>query len=153
PALSDTTKIFCKFWRICRNFQKKLDTKMNWMDRALTLAQEAANKGEVPVGAVLVLDGRIVGEGCNQRETQHDPLGHAELIAIAGAARSLESWRLLNCELYVTLEPCPMCLAACQQARVQRVVYAAQDPKGGALSLGYSMHEDVRTNHRFEVEY
>lgn len=102
---------------------------------------------------MVALDGKIIGEGRNAREARRSPLAHAEIDAIAEAAKQLGAWRLLGCELWVTLEPCPMCLAAAQQARVARVIYGAQDPKGGALSLGYRLHEDTRTNHRFEVEY
>jgi tRNA(adenine34) deaminase len=105
------------------------------------------------VGAIDVRDGQIVGEGWNRRESEQDPLGHAELMAIRAAAARLGSWRLTGCELHVTLEPCPMCLAACQQARLTRVIYGTADPKGGALSLGYCLHEDPRTNHRFPVEH
>ena len=122
------------------------------MKLALELAKRAGAEDEVHVGAVVLLDGKVVGEGYNRREQDHNPVAHAEVLAIQAAAEKLGSWRLENCELYVTLEPCPMCLAACQQARMQRVVYAASDPKGGALSLGYRLHEDPRTNHRFAVE-
>jgi tRNA(adenine34) deaminase len=123
------------------------------LPEALELAKKAAAEDEVPVGAVVVQDGKIIGRGYNRRETDQNPLSHAELEAIRDAARSLGSWRLERCTLYVTLEPCPMCLAACQQARVERVVYGARDPKGGALSLGYKLHEDARTHHRFTVDY
>lgn len=122
------------------------------MQQALDLAREAARQDEVPVGAVVVKDGTVIGRGYNRREQNQDPLGHAELDAIREAARTLGSWRLEGCELYVTLEPCPMCLAACQQARIRRVIYGANDPKGGALSLGYKVHEDSRTHHRFTVD-
>jgi tRNA(adenine34) deaminase len=122
------------------------------MDQALELARKAASEDEVPVGA-LVLDpeGRIIGSGYNRREQDHDPCSHAEIHAIQAAARHLQSWRLTECTLIVTLEPCPMCLAASQQARLKQVIYAATDPKGGALSLGYRFHEDPRTHHRFLV--
>jgi tRNA(adenine34) deaminase len=123
------------------------------MEAALELAQNAAALDEVPVGAVVVHQGKIVGRGLNRREQDHNPVAHAEILAIQEAAKNLNSWRLVDCTLYVSLEPCPMCLAACQQARVTEVVYGAKDPKGGALSLGYSLHEDVRTNHRFSVKY
>jgi tRNA(adenine34) deaminase len=126
---------------------------MNPMQEALALARVAAGEDEVPVGAVVVHEGQIVGKGYNRREADHNPVAHAEILALQEAARQLGSWRLIDCTLYVTLEPCPMCLAACQQARVARVVYGAQDPKGGALSLKYPLHEDVRLNHRFAVEY
>lgn len=114
----------------------------------------AAKRDEVPVGAVIVsADGKVLARAYNLREHQHNPVAHAEVLAIQKAARKLKSWRLLDCTLYVTLEPCPMCLAACQQARLTRVVFGATDPKGGALSLGYRLHEDQRTNHRFKVEH
>ncbi len=124
------------------------------MESALDLAREAALLDEVPVGAVVVelKTGRIVGRGMNRRETRHDPVGHAEIEALQDAARNLQSWRLVDCALVVTLEPCPMCLAAAQQARIDRLIYSAEDPKGGALSLGYLLHEDARTNHRFSVQ-
>jgi tRNA(adenine34) deaminase len=121
------------------------------MDRALALAAQAAALDEVPVGAVILKDGRIVAEGFNQRETKHDPMSHAEVEAIRVASAALQSWRLEGCTLVVTLEPCPMCLGALQQARIEQVVYGASDPKGGALSLGYRLNEDPRTNHRFTV--
>lgn len=120
-----------------------------WMTEALTLAAQAEAGGDVPVGAVIVREGKIVGRGYNRREQDEDPCGHAEIVAIREAARAAGHWRLIDCTLVVTLEPCPMCLAACQAARVSAVVYGAEDPKGGALSLGYKLHEDERTNHRF----
>jgi len=94
-----------------------------------------------------------VGRGYNLREQKQDPLAHAEMIAIQDAAKNLGSWRLNGCALFVTLEPCPMCLAASQQARVETIYFGALDPKGGALSLGYRLHEDSRTNHRFSVNH
>jgi len=125
----------------------------NYLEKALELAHEAALDDEVPVGAVIVHDDKIVGEGRNTREKEQNPLRHAELIAIENAARSIGSWRLIDCDLYVTLEPCPMCLAACQQSRIRKVVYGAKDEKGGAICLGYHIHENPRVNHRFEVVY
>ena len=122
-----------------------------WMQEALFLAQKAASEDEVPVGAIVVYQNRIIGRGYNRREQIQDPLAHAEIMAIQEAAKALGSWRLVDCTLVVTLEPCPMCLAASQQARVQEVIYGTSDPKGGALSLGYRLHEDRRTNHRFSV--
>ena len=121
------------------------------MNEALNLALQAAAEDEVPVGAVVVYEGKIIGRGYNRRERDHNPISHAEIEAIIQATRALGSWRLSDCQLVVTLEPCPMCLAACQQARVDEVVYGAVDPKGGALSLGYRLHEDSRMNHRFLV--
>ncbi|NDD90676.1 nucleoside deaminase [bacterium] len=124
------------------------------MQSALELARQAASLDEVPVGAVVVelSTGRIIGRGLNRRESRSDPLGHAEIEALQEASRALQSWRLIDCALVVTLEPCPMCLAAAQQSRVSKLIYSAEDPKGGALSLGYRLHEDVRTHHRFLVE-
>jgi tRNA(adenine34) deaminase len=127
----------------------QLDTSMH---EALKLAREAAARDEVPVGAVIIRDGKIIGRGSNRREEDDDPVAHAEILAIREAARSMGDWRLIDCTLVVTLEPCPMCLAAAQLARVSKIVYGATDPKGGALSLGYKLHEDARTNHRFTVE-
>jgi tRNA(adenine34) deaminase len=123
------------------------------MIQALDLAREAEKDDEVPVGAlVLNPQHEVIGRGRNQREGAHDPTGHAEILAIREACKNLGSWRLENCLLIVTLEPCPMCLAASHQARLSRIIYAAHDPKGGALSLGYHLHSDERTNHRFEIE-
>lgn len=125
----------------------------SFLSEALILAQEAAKQDEVPIGAVIVLNGVVIGRGKNDRESMQNPLGHAELNAIKEAAQKLNSWRLIDCELYVTLEPCPMCLSACQQARIKKVIYGAKDEKGGAICLGFHVHQDVRTNHRFEVEF
>lgn len=122
-----------------------------WMSEALALARQAASEDEVPVGAVVVHQGKVIGRGYNRREQDQNPISHAEVAAILEASEALGSWRLLDCILYVTLEPCPMCLAACQQARLSEVVYAAPDPKGGALQLGYTLHDDRRLNHRFSV--
>jgi tRNA(adenine34) deaminase len=124
-----------------------------FLSAALAEAQLAAGEDEVPVGAVLVRDGKIVATGRNARERLQSPISHAEIHALEAGSRALGTWRLSDCDLYVTLEPCPMCLAAAQQARLRRIVYGAKDPKGGALSLGYALHEDARTNHRFTVEY
>jgi tRNA(adenine34) deaminase len=123
-----------------------------WMKEALFLAQKAATAGEVPVGALILKDEKIIGRGYNMREGLNNPIAHAEILAIQEATQSLKSWRLVDCTLFVTLEPCPMCLAALQQSRIAKVIYAAVDKKGGALSLGYRLHEDPRTNHRFSVE-
>lgn len=127
--------------------------EMGFLKEALLEAKAAARELEVPVGAVLVHEGKIIARGRNQREKLQSPISHAEIHALLAGAEQLGSWRLIDCVLYVTLEPCPMCLAACQQARIARVVYGATDPKGGAISLGYSLHEDARTNHRFSVEF
>jgi tRNA(adenine34) deaminase len=123
------------------------------MAEALALARAAAAQDEVPVGAVVLHEGKIIGKGSNRRECDDDPTAHAEIFAIRQAAQQLGDWRLVGCTLVVTLEPCPMCLAASQLARLERIVYGARDAKGGALSLGYKLNEDARTNHRFEVEH
>jgi tRNA(adenine34) deaminase len=130
-----------------------LSDDLKFLGEALLEAKIAASEAEVPVGAVLVKDGNIVSKGRNARERLQSPISHAEIHALEMGSKTLGSWRLSNCTLYVTLEPCPMCLAACQQARISRVVYGAKDPKGGALSLGYSFHTDARTNHRFSVDF
>jgi len=121
------------------------------MDRALELARAAADLGEVPVGAVAVKDGRIVGEGFNRRETDKDPLAHAEVLALRAAARSLDAWRLTGVTLYVTLEPCAMCAGALVQSRLTRLVYGTVDPKAGAVGSLYDIARDSRHNHRVEV--
>lgn len=125
----------------------------DWLAEALKLAKKAAQEDEVPVGAVVIHDGKIIGRGYNRREQDQNPLAHAEILAIHEATQHLESWRLNECTLVVTLEPCPMCLAACQQSRIGEVYFGAKDPKGGALSLGYALHQDPKTNHRFEVHF
>ena len=121
------------------------------MERALALAREAAALGEVPVGAVAVVDGAVVGEAFNRRETDRDPLAHAELLALAQAARRLGAWRLTGVTLYATLEPCAMCAGALVQSRVSRLVFGARDPKAGAVGSLYDLARDARHNHRVEV--
>lgn len=121
------------------------------MAMALDQARMAAEIGEVPIGAVVVCDGAVVARGCNRREIDTDPAGHAELIAIRAAAASLERWRLTGCTVYVTLEPCPMCAGLMHQARIDRCVFGAADPKAGALGTLYDLHDDERLNHRFDV--
>jgi tRNA(adenine34) deaminase len=128
------------------------DFNMSWMKEALFLAQKAAAEGEVPVGALIVKEGIIISRGYNKREALQSPVAHAEILAIQEATKAIGSWRLIDCILVVTLEPCPMCLAASQQARIGKIIYAATDKKGGALSLGYRLNEDIRTNHRFPVQ-
>lgn len=125
----------------------------NFLLEALRLAKEAANDDEVPVGAVIVRDEVVIAVGRNNREKKQNPLGHAEMLAIENASKAIGSWRLHECDLYVTLEPCPMCLSACQQARVRKVIYGAKDEKGGAICLGYHVHSDQKLNHQFEVVY
>lgn len=124
---------------------------MSPMDEALRLAAYAGSIGEVPVGAIVVREGQIIGRGYNLRESSHSATRHAELIAIEAASSALKSWRLTDCELFVTLEPCVMCAGALFQARIKRVHFGAFDPKGGALGSLYQVHQDARLNHRFEV--
>jgi len=119
----------------------------NFMTRALELARQAAELGEVPVGAVLVYNGQILAEAYNLRETEAMATRHAELMVIEMACRTLSRWRLTGCTLYVTLEPCPMCAGAVINSRLDRVVYGAPDPKGGAESL-FNLMNDPRLNHR-----
>ena len=132
-------------------FPNLLQPHDRWMRRALDLARRAYEEDEVPVGAVIVQDERVIGEGWNQRETLNDPTAHAEMIAITQAAESLGSWRLTDCALYVTLEPCPMCAGAIVQARIPTVVYGTPDPKAGACHSLYQITEDDRLNHRCTV--
>lgn len=120
---------------------------------AIQLAHKASASGEVPVGALVVKEGKIIARAHNEKEQRKDTTAHAEILALREASRVLGNWRLSGCELVVTLEPCPMCLAACQQSRIDRVVYGAVDPKGGAFSLGYSIHQDARLNHQFELKF
>jgi tRNA(adenine34) deaminase len=122
----------------------------SWMQLALEEARVAATEDEVPVGAVILSGGRVIASGHNQREQLADPTAHAEMIALTQAAASLGSWRLENCVLYVTLEPCPMCAGAILQARVPCVVWGAADPKAGAVESLYRLFEDRRLNHRVE---
>ncbi len=121
------------------------------MLRALAEAALAINENEVPVGAVIVREERIIASAHNQREQLHDPTAHAEMIAITQAAETLGSWRLNNCTLYVTLEPCPMCAGAILLARIPRIVYGASDPKAGAIDSLYQLLRDTRLNHRAET--
>ena len=121
------------------------------MKMALELAEQACDAGEVPVGAVITHGGRVIAAAHNQREQLHDPTAHAEMIAITQAAESLSSWRLNDCTLYVTLEPCPMCAGAALNARIPQVVYGAPDPKSGAVSSVFKLLSDARLNHRAEI--
>ena len=121
------------------------------MERALELADQAAAMDEVPVGAVVYRGNKIIAEGYNLRESSSDPVAHAELLAISRAGRALGDWRLSNCSLAVTLEPCPMCAGALVNARLQRVLYGATDPKAGACETLYRIPTDERLNHEVEL--
>jgi tRNA(adenine34) deaminase len=122
------------------------------MGEALALAREAAAQGEVPVGAVALFEGRVVGRGANRRESALDPTAHAELLAIQEAARTLGRWRLTGVTVVVTLEPCAMCAGAMVLARIDRLVFGASDPKAGAVGSLLDLSQDPRLNHRFPVE-
>ena len=122
-----------------------------FMEAALAEARAAAAEGEVPVGAVVVWDGRIVGRGHNRVEITQDPTAHAEILAIGAAAQTVKTWRLDEATLYVTLEPCHMCAGAAVLARVARIVYGARDPKAGACGSLAMVPQDLRLNHRAEV--
>lgn len=122
-----------------------------WMGQALRQAALAEKRGEVPIGAVVVRDGVVIGAGYNLRESAHDPTAHAELIAVRKAARRSGAWRLSGCTVYVTLEPCLMCMGAMILARVDRLVYGCRDPKGGAAGTLYDVSADPRLNHSFTV--
>jgi tRNA(adenine34) deaminase len=122
-----------------------------YMRAALDEANKAAATGEVPVGAVVVCEGEIIGRGYNRREELRSALAHAELLAIEQASRHRSRWRLSDCQLYVTLEPCVMCVGAIVQARIGRLVFGCLDPKGGAVESLYQLCDDVRLNHRLPV--
>lgn len=122
-----------------------------WMEAALVEAKKAASIGEVPIGAVIVKDGTIIGRGHNLRETNADPLAHAELMAIREASASVNAWRLSGCQLYVTLEPCAMCAGAIVQARIDQVVYATTDPKAGCAGTLMNLLQEERFNHQTNV--
>ena len=122
-----------------------------WMSRALVLAKKAAEKGEVPVGALIVKDGKLISMAGNRREAWKTSLGHAELIAIQRASAKLGAWRLSGCTLYVTLEPCVMCAGSLVQSRITRVVYGTSDPKGGAMGSLFQIGQDPRLNHQIEI--
>lgn len=127
------------------------DADLRWMQIALSLAQNAASIGEVPVGAVIVSKGKLLSTGFNLKETIKKPTAHAELLAIEEACQIQGSWRLSDCSLYVSLEPCLMCAGAIYQSRIGKVCFGAFDPKGGALGSLYELHLDKRLNHRYQA--
>ena len=122
-----------------------------WMRHALAEAQLALKKDEVPVGAVVVYEDKIIGRGHNQVETLKDPTAHAEIIAIGAAATYLNSWRLSGASLYVTIEPCAMCAGALVLSRIERLVFGAKDPKAGACGSLYNIVQDIRLNHQVQI--
>lgn len=123
----------------------------SFMKEALQEAEKARKQNEVPVGAVIVYQGKVIGRGYNQRETLNDPIAHAEIIAIREAAKELGGWRLTNSDLYVTLEPCAMCAGAAVNARIRALYFGAYDPKAGAVSSLMKLAQDKRLNHQVEV--
>jgi tRNA(adenine34) deaminase len=128
-----------------------MESDTTYMAIALDEARAAAEIGEVPIGAVVVCDGAVVSRAHNRREIDNDPTAHAELLAIKDASQRLGRWRLSDCTVYATLEPCPMCAGVMHQARIERLVYGATDPKAGAVGTLYDLSSDERLNHRFEV--
>jgi len=123
----------------------------HWMGLALEEAARAAEAGEVPVGAVVLLDGRLLASGHNTPVASHDPTAHAEIVALRAAAREAGNYRLTGATLYATIEPCAMCCGAALQARIARLVYGADDAKAGAVRSLHRLLDDVRLNHRVEV--
>ena len=121
-----------------------------WMTIALDEARAAAATGDVPVGAVIVADGKLIGRGRNRRELDRDPTAHAEIVALREAAQTLRMWRV-EATMFVTQEPCPMCAGACVNARIKRLVYGCANPKAGAIASLFSIATDPRLNHRIEV--
>ena len=129
----------------------KATSDERWMRRALDLAERARSEGEVPVGAVLVMDDDCIGEGWNRSISTHDPTAHAEIEALRAAAARLENYRLPGATLYVTLEPCAMCAGAIILARIKRLVYAAADPRTGAAGSVFNILQSTQLNHRVEL--
>lgn len=127
------------------------DVDERFMRAAIREALAAQHDGDVPIGAVVVREGRIIGRGCNQREKLNDPTAHAEMLALTAASAFVRRWRLEGCTLYVTLEPCTMCAGAIVLARIDRLVFGAPDPKAGACVSLYSIPTDQRLNHRVEI--
>jgi tRNA(adenine34) deaminase len=131
--------------------ERQFDPTERFMRLALDEARAALRVNEVPVGAIIVYEGRVIAAAHNQRETLRDPTAHAEMLAITQAAVARGDWRLEECELYVTLEPCPMCAGAILQARIPRVFYGATDPKAGAVESLFQLLADRRLNHQVET--
>ncbi|MCF7973090.1 MAG: tRNA adenosine(34) deaminase TadA [Phycisphaerae bacterium] len=132
--------------------QNRTDLDSYYMLQALDAAYLAEENGDVPIGCVIVHNGRVIARAYNQREQLQDPTAHAEIIALTQASAALGSWRLLGCTMYVTLEPCSMCAGALVLARIDRLVFACRDPKTGACGSLYNIVQDDRLNHRIETE-
>ena len=122
-----------------------------WMEEALREAQRALALGEVPVGALVVYEGRVVGRGCNRPMSAHDPTAHAEILALREAGQTIDNYRLIDCDLYVTVEPCAMCAGAITHARIRRLIYGAEDPKAGAVHSMLQVLNHPKLNHQVEV--
>ena len=131
--------------------EAQIKTDQEWMQEAIKLAQHAANQQEVPVGAILVHEGKIIGQGWNQPITKNDPSAHAEIIALRDAAKALKNYRLLNTTMYVTLEPCLMCVGAMLHARIEKLVFGAYDPKTGAAGTVFNLLENGQHNHQIQT--
>ena len=132
--------------------EENMEEKNYYMNQALKEAEKAYQKLEVPVGAVIVKDGKIIARAHNQKETKTDTTKHAEILAIQKASKKLKSWRLIDCEMYVTLEPCSMCAGAMINSRIKKVYIGAMDEKTGAVGSVLNLFEDYTFNHRVEVE-
>jgi len=133
------------------NQKSELAVDERFMQTAIGQAQIARDNGDVPIGAVIVKDNQLIAKAYNQRQQLQDPTAHAEIIALTQAAAAVGNWRLHNCTMYVTLEPCPMCAGALVLARIDRLVYGCDDPKTGACKSLYNIVQDERLNHRLEV--
>lgn len=131
---------------------QNLDTDKKWMQRAFELAKKAGAQDEVPVGAIVVYEDQIIGEGWNQPISSHDPTAHAEIIALRGAGKNIGNYRLPDTTMYVTLEPCGMCASAIVHARLTKLVYAIEDPKTGACGSVFNLLQTAELNHRVEIE-
>ena len=129
-----------------------MNVKEDFMKKALKQAKKAYDKLEVPVGAIIVKDGKVIASAYNQKETKIDTTKHAEILAIQKASKKLKSWRLIDCEMYVTLEPCPMCAGAIIQSRIKKVYYGALDEKTGAVGSKLNLFKDFKFNHKVEFE-
>lgn len=147
-----TKRMFVRSYSQCINERVlELQEHIVYMRAAMEEAMLAEAKREVPIGAVIVWQDQIIGRGHNLRETTRDPLAHAELLAIKQASEHLDAWRLLDCRLYVTLEPCPMCAGAIVQARIPQVIYGTTDPKAGCAGTLMNLLQEDRFNHRVDV--
>lgn len=127
-------------------------TDEDFMQLAINLAKQAAQNGEVPVGAIVVKDNMVIGQGCNQPINTHDPTAHAEIIAICNAAKHLNNYRLVDCTLYVTLEPCAMCMGAILHSRIANVIFGASDPKTGACGSVINLANEKKLNHHTQIK-